>query len=212
MIRIVWQHEGTIDKVVGDAVHAMFGAPLDQPDHAARGVHCAMDMDRYAESFRAGMREKGVEIGITRIGVNTGVVTVGNFGGDLMFDYTAHGDAINTAARLESANKFFGTRIMVSENTSRLVADFAGRPIGKLVLKGRSSGLQTFEPLSRDDYRSERVQAYLDAYSSIVDGDDSAVKKLRTLAGIYPDDPLTRFHMLRLEAGEHGEVIILAGK
>jgi adenylate cyclase len=171
-----------------------------------------MDMDRYSESFRAGMREKGVEIGVTRIGVNTGLVTVGNFGGELMFDYTAHGDAINTAARLESANKFFGTRIAVSENTSRLVGDFVGRPIGKLVLKGRSSGLKTFEPLSRNDYDSDRIQAYLDAYTAIVDGGLSAVKKFQTLVKSYPDDPLARFHMLRLEAGENGEVVILAGK
>ncbi len=212
MTRIVWEHDGTIDKVVGDAVHAMFGAPLHQPDHTARGVQCALDMDQYSESFRAEMRKKGVEIGITRIGVNTGAATVGNFGGELMFDYTAHGDAINTAARLEGANKFFGTRIAVSENTSSQIDHFQGRPIGCLVLKGRSSGLRTFEPLSDADYSSPRVQGYLEAYASLAGARSSALSKFTKLAADFPADPLIRFHLDRLEAGEHGELVTLAGK
>ena len=212
MTRIVWEFEGTIDKVVGDAVHAMFGAPIDQPDHAKRAVRCAFGMDRYSESFRAKMRRVGTEIGITRIGINTGLATVGNFGGELMFDYTAHGDAINTASRLEGANKFFGTRIAVSENTANLIQGFCGRPIGKLVLKGRSSGLKTFEPLTEEEYHSPKVQAYLDAYDSMASEDPVALEKFRELLEIYPEDPLTRFHMDRLVAGETGDTVALTGK
>ena len=212
MTRIVWEHEGTIDKVVGDAVHAMFGAPLDQPDHAARGVRCALDMDTYSESFRENMRLKGVNIGITRIGINTGHATVGNFGGELMFDYTAHGDAINTAARLEGANKFFGTRIAVSENTVNEINEFLGRPIGKLILKGRSTGLMTFEPVSEEAYASQRIQDYLKAYASLAANETAALSAFEELSRAYPDDPLVAFHLARLESGEHGETITLAGK
>ncbi|MDJ0956495.1 MAG: adenylate/guanylate cyclase domain-containing protein [Arenicellales bacterium] len=212
MTRIVWQREGTIDKVVGDAVHAMFGAPLDQPDHALRAVLCAFDMDRYSESFRAKMKERGTEVGITRIGVNTGIATVGNFGSELMFDYTAHGDAVNTAARLEGANKYFGTHIAVSEYTADLVDNFFGRPIGKLVLKGRSSGLKTFEPLSEAEYHSPNVQAYLEAYDSMANKDPVAEEKFRELLEIYPNDSLAQFHLDRLTAGETGDTVILTGK
>lgn len=212
MTRIVWAHEGTIDKVVGDAVHAMFGAPIEQPDQAARAVRCGLDMDAYSEAFRAKMMEKGTEIGITRIGINTGQATVGNFGGDLMFDYTAHGDAINTAARLEGANKFFGTRIAVSENTTNLIAEFVGRPIGKLVLKGRSIHLKTFEPLSTDDYHSPRVQAYLQAYGLMAREEPAALEAFQELLHRYPNDPLIKFHLQRLQAGKAGEIIVLSGK
>jgi len=212
MTRIVWEHEGTIDKVVGDAVHAMFGAPLHQPDHAERGLHCALELDRYSESFRNRMNEQGVAIGRTRIGINSGQVTVGNFGGEVMFDYTAHGDAINTAARLEVANKYFGTRVAVSENSMRLAGDFPARPIGRLVLKGRSSGLLTYEPMGLQEYQSPRVQAYLAAYRKLESGDAGTVEAFAGLHREYPDDPLIEFHLNRLTAGEAGDTITLVGK
>lgn len=212
LTRIVWEHEGTIDKVVGDAVHAMFGAPILQPDQASRALRCARAIDGYAESFRARMKDKGVDIGITRIGINTGQATVGNFGGELMFDYTAHGDAINTAARLESANKYFGTRITISENTTRLIEGFTGRPIGKLILKGRSTGLKTFEPLSAEDFRSPRIRAYLEAYTLLAHEERSALEAFNELYELYPDDPLTAFHRKRLLVGEIGEIVVLGEK
>lgn len=212
MTRIVWEHEGTIDKVVGDAVHAMFGAPLDQPDHAERGIRCALELDRYSESFRIGMNEKGISIGNTRIGINTGEVTVGNFGGEVMFDYTAHGDAINTAARLEGANKYFGTRIAVSNSTVRQVREFHGRPIGRLVLKGRAAGLLTFEVLTRADYESQRVQAYLGAYEMLAAEKAGTVEMFTSLETEYPGDPLVKFHLDRLRKGETGDTIVLVGK
>ena len=84
------------------------------------------------------MNEKGIAIGKTRIGVNSGEVVVGNFGGSTMFDYTAYGDAVNTAARLESINKQLGTNICVSSKTIDKCKIFVGRPVGNLVLKGKS--------------------------------------------------------------------------
>jgi len=140
MTQIVFRHGGTTEKIVGDAVHAIFGAPKEQADHAARGVACAMEIDEFAETFRKKKNAEGIALGVTRIGVHSGNAIVGNFGGDLFFDYTAHGDAINTAARLEGVNKYLGTRICVSDKVSEQIPDFQGRPVGTLTPSTRSRG------------------------------------------------------------------------
>jgi adenylate cyclase len=113
---------------VGDALHVLFGAPGEQPDHAARAVACALALDEYAQAFRQGCHQKGIPLGVTRIGVHAGPAIVGNFGGGRFFDYTAYGDTINVAARLEAANKPLGTRICVSATLAGKVKDFQGRP------------------------------------------------------------------------------------
>jgi adenylate cyclase len=110
MTDIVFAHDGTVAKIVGDALHVLFGAPGEQPDHADRAISCALALDEYAEAFRQRCHEKGVALGATRIGVHAGPAIVGNFGGRRFFDYTAYGDTINVAARLEAANKQLGTQ------------------------------------------------------------------------------------------------------
>jgi adenylate cyclase len=111
---VVFAHDGTVAKIVGDAIHVLFGAPGEQPDHAARTVACALALDGFAQGFRECWRQKGIALGVTRIGAHAGPAIVGNFGGGRFFDYTAYGDTINTAARLETANKQLGTRTPVS--------------------------------------------------------------------------------------------------
>jgi adenylate cyclase len=86
----------------------MFCAPLDQPDHAERGVRCAPAIDAFALRYVVEQQARGLEFGVTRIGVNTGNAVVGNFGGGRRFDYTADGDAINIAARLDAATRPWG--------------------------------------------------------------------------------------------------------
>ena len=125
MTSIVFTHEGTVAKIVGDALHVLFGAPGEQPDHSQRAVACALDMDAFSQSFRDDWREKGIALGVTRIGINAGPAIVGNFGGGRFFDYTAYGDTINIAARLEAANKQLGTHICVSENVARRGGGFS---------------------------------------------------------------------------------------
>jgi adenylate cyclase len=93
----------------------MFNAPLLQSDHAQRAVECAMAIDQWSARFRQRVEQEGIDLGVTRIGVNTGKCIVGNFGGKRRFDYTAHGDAINTAARLEAINQRLGTTICVQD-------------------------------------------------------------------------------------------------
>ena len=105
MTEIVFAHEGTVAKIIGDAIHVLFGAPGDQPDAASRAIACALALDARAEAFRREWNARGVPLGVTRIGVHAGPAIVGNFGGGRLFDYTAYGDTINAAARLEAVNK-----------------------------------------------------------------------------------------------------------
>ena len=112
-----------------------------------RAIACAMALDGRAEAFRAEWNARGIPLGVTRIGVHAGPAIVGNFGGGRLFDYTAYGDTINAAARLEAANKQLGTRICVSAVARERAGAFFGRPIGDLMLRGRSEPLRCFEPL-----------------------------------------------------------------
>src|SRR5581483_1247085 len=102
---------------------------------------CAHALDEWAERFRELWKSKAVNFGVTRIGVHAGPALVGNFGGSRFFDYTAYGDTINTAARLEAANKHLGTRICVSAAVAEADSGFQGRPVGDLMLRGRSEPL-----------------------------------------------------------------------
>jgi len=108
MTEVVFAHEGTVAKVIGDAIQVLFNAPGDRPDHATRAVACVCELDAWAEEFRKRWKAKGVAFGLTRIGVHAGPALVGNFGGRGFFDYTAYGDTINTAARL-CGGRFPGT-------------------------------------------------------------------------------------------------------
>jgi class 3 adenylate cyclase len=209
---IAFAHGGTLDKIVGDALHVIFNAPLDQEDHAERAVACALDMDAYCQAFAARKRAEGIEFGLTRIGVNTGVTVVGNFGGDKHFDYTATGDAINTAARLESVNKQLGTRICVSGTTVERCRNATFRPVGELILKGKSESVAAFEPVSNGDNSNSSVEEYLVAYQLLFTEDPQTKGAFSRLAERYPQDPLLRFHLERLEEGETGALIVMKEK
>ena len=127
MTDVVFAHEGTVAKIIGDAIQILFNAPGDQPDYANRAIACAHDLDEWAQGFRQRWKARGVDFGVTRIGVHAGPALVGNFGGSRFFDYTAYGDTINTAARLEAANKFLGTRICVSATVAEAAGEFQGQ-------------------------------------------------------------------------------------
>jgi len=207
MIAIAFEHDGTLDRVVGDALAILFSAPVEQADHRQRALDCALDMLRFSESYAAEAQARGCPFGHTRVGVHTGEVTIGNFGGQTMFDYRALGDPVNTAARLESVNKQLGTRICVSEATLSGCTGIATRPVGQLVLKGKSQAVMAYQPLS-DGPDADYEQAYeaLDSEPAI------ALARFQTLAEARPDDGLVRFQRQRLEAGQTGSRIAFSEK
>ncbi len=209
MTDAVFAHGGTVVKIVGDAMHVLFGAPADQPDHAARAVACALDLDRCAQAFRDRWRERGIPLGATRVGVEGGMAVVGNFGGNKFFDYTAYGDTVNTAARLEAANKQLGTRICVGESVATRMPGFKGRPIGDLILRGRKEPLRAFEPLCAEHYDNPATQAYLDAFAKLEAGDPMAMPAFAALLGLHAEDHLIGFHLRRLLNGASGVRIAL---
>ena len=210
--RIVLGHGGTIDKIVGDALHVMFNAPGDQPDHAARSIRCALELDEFCHAYAERQRALGVDLGDTRIGVNTGETVVGNFGGVTRFDYTAHGDAINTAARLEGVNKFFDTRICVSETTLARCDYPYHRPIGRLVLKGKTEGLGAFELLTGSRAQAPEIAEYSAAFRLVEAEDPASPDVFSALTERYPDDGLIAFYAIRLKAGVNGVTIKLSEK
>jgi len=209
MTDIVFAHDGTVAKIVGDALHVLFGAPGDQPDHASRAVACALALDEYAETFRGRCRQNGIALGLTRIGVHAGPAIVGNFGGGRFFDYTAYGDTINVAARLEGANKQLGTRVCVSATLAGRVDHFKGRPVGDLVLRGKSEALRAFEPLRAEQFGSSATASYLEAFSKLEKGNPGAMAAFAAHVGKQPDDQLASFHLKRLLNGQTGTRIVM---
>lgn len=207
--RAVFDHGGTVHTVVGDAVYAMFGAPIEQANHAARAVACALAIDEFALAFAGEKNAQDIAIGVTRIGVNSGPAIVGNVGGETFFHYTAYGDAINTAARLESANKMLGTRICVSAETASRISGFVGRPIGTLIVKGKNKGINSFEPLNNAGRLTQSTSSYLRAFHLMENGDPQAVQAFASHVGRYGTDALATFHLKRLLAGATGTRIVL---
>ncbi len=198
---IVIRHGGTIDKIVGDSIHAIFGAPLDQPDAAARACACARAIDAAAEAFRCD--NAAVRPGATRIGVHFGTALVGNFGGRERLDYTAHGPVMNIGARLEQANKALGTRVCVSAATLAAAGgdyeDASGgredwMPVGSLMLRGVTDPLAvlTLAPAGLDR------GAYVDALALVPTRPLAALAAMKALAS---DHPVVALHIARLQQG-----------
>jgi adenylate cyclase len=151
MVTIVFRHEGTLDKFVGDMVMALFGAPLDDPQHADHAVEAALDMIAALGELNTQWKSEGraeLDIGI---GINTGPMIAGNIGSEAIMSYTVIGDAVNLGSRLESLNKEYGTRIIISDATrERLSRPYRLRPLGDVVVKGKTQPVAIYELIGRE--------------------------------------------------------------
>lgn len=158
MVEVVFKHQGTLDKFVGDMVMALFNAPLDDPAHADHAVEAALDMVdelmRLNEEWQAQGRPT-LDIGI---GINTGPMIAGNIGSEQIMSYTVIGDAVNLGSRLESLNKNYGTRIIISEATRVLLTGaYEMRPLGEVVVKGKTHPVAIYELVGRAISPGERA-------------------------------------------------------
>jgi len=199
MTDIIMEEGGTLDKYEGDAIIAFWNAPLTQTDHAVCACRAVLRCQRRLAELRQTYADRtGAELRM-RVGLNTGEVVVGNMGSTQRFNYTILGDAANLAARLEGANKAFGTETMISENTWRLAAsEFQGRKLADLRVVGRKTPMAVYEMtgLSSESAPPEwaTFSAGLDQFRA---GDFAgAVETFSTL----PDDPAARHYAQQCEA------------
>ena len=148
MTRIALKYEGTLDKYEGDAIMAFWGAPIPQKDHALRTCLAALDMQKRLEQLRTKWIKEGKPPLSVRIGINTGIVIVGNMGGRDRFDYTVIGDSVNLASRLEGANKQYKSNIMISDFTYTHVKNkVAVRELDLIQVKGKTEPVKVYELL-----------------------------------------------------------------
>jgi adenylate cyclase len=146
MVEILFRHRGTLDKFVGDMVMGLFGAPVTDALHADNAVQCALEMIKVLEQMNArwtAQNRPRLDIGI---GISSGVMIAGNIGSSAIMSYTVIGDAVNLGARLESLNKEYGTRILMSEATkARLTLPVQSRRIGDVTVKGKTQPVGVYE-------------------------------------------------------------------
>ncbi len=197
---IVLEHGGTIDKFVGDAVVAFWGAPIARPDDGERAVYAAIAIHAAGEAFR-NTAPKGVPpIGRTRVGVHYGEAIVGNFGGEGRIQYTALGDSMNTASRLEGANKQLRTSVLVSaEVVARSGLDWF-RPLGRIVLRGRATPVDVFEPVP--NMRGEVRNIFAALVNAAFKGEVQAREKLNDDLLMSPGDEVLANLVYRLHNAE----------
>jgi adenylate cyclase len=196
---IVMDHGGMVDKIVGDAVHALFNAPIDLADHAVRAVECAVEIRDWSEQYRARESARQIGFGRTRIGIETGEAVVGDIGIRSKLDYTAHGDAINSAARLEALNKELTSSICVGPVAASRCAPEALRPLGTVALRGIGEPIAVFEPWPAAAASAWR-RRYLAA--NAIAGSDAAraASLFDALAAEMPSDPVPATMARRLRA------------
>jgi len=207
MSDIVLKHGGTLDKFVGDALVAFWGAPIARPDDADRAVRAGREMYEAGEDFRRTAGDDVPPIGVTRVGLHRGEAIVGNFGGEDRIQYTALGDAMNTGARLESANKALKTTMLVSDEARRETGLDLFRPMGRVVLSGRATPVEVWEPVPDMD---SQLRTELGALWRRFDqGDSAALVQLESIAAAHKDDAALQYFVYRIrEVGPGGDFVL----
>jgi adenylate cyclase len=201
MATIIVAHGGMIDKIVGDAVHAFFNAAIDLEDHPGKAIECAVALRSWAETFRLRHEATTIGFGRTRIGIETGPAIVGDIGIRAKLDYTAHGDAVNVAARLEHANKELGSSICVGPVAASRCDQSLLRPLGSITIDGRDDKIAVFEPWRCDAPKAWR-ERYLAAVSLYDQDPIGAADVFDLLAADRIDDRVPRSIALRMRAGK----------
>jgi adenylate cyclase len=203
---IVLRHGGTIDKFVGDAIVAFWGAPIARADDADRAARAAIALYEAGEQFRRSAAPGLPPIGCTRVGLHRGEAVVGNFGGEGRIQYTALGDAMNTASRLESANKQLHSTILVSAEAKERTSLDIFRPLGRVVLNGRATPVELWEPVpAMPAEERQRLNALWRAFEA---GDPQALSALEAMAAGREDAALADFVYRLGKTGPGGHFVL----
>jgi adenylate cyclase len=202
MTRVVFHHNGLLDKYLGDGIMAVYGAPLSDPDHAFRACCSALDMMAELKALQARWASQGLPFLNIGIGINTALMVVGNMGSELRFDYTVMGDGVNLASRLEGANKEYGTNIIVSESTWEQVRErLATRELDVIRVQGKAQPTRIFEVLGGLPLPPERAaigrlfEAALRAYRA--QHWQAAIENFQQVLAVAPDDPPSQLYIQR---------------
>jgi len=203
MTNKVFKYDGLLDKYIGDAIMAVFGAPIDQPDHALRACRTALEMMEELRNLQKKWESEGkpkIDIGI---GINSGDMVVGNMGSEMRFDYTVMGDNVNLASRLEGLNKEYGTHIIISENTfERVKNDLIAREIDAVRVKGKRLPVKIYE-LIGEKKDAPLHEAYIRTFEEALaryraqQFDEAAGLFEKTLE-LRPGDPPSLMYLKRL--------------
>lgn len=204
MTDLVFKNKGTLDKYMGDAIMAFWGAPIHFDDHAVHACRCALQMIVKLRELQAEYRARGlpeIDIGI---GLNSGEMSVGNMGSDTVRSYTVMGDAVNLGSRLEGINKQYGTRIIISEFTQNAIADkFVTREVDWVRVKGKAQPVRIFELIqegSPEGPWKELLPFYNQGFRLYHECRFAeAIEVFRQALQIEPDDAVSQLYIERCE-------------
>jgi adenylate cyclase len=203
MTNVVFEFDGLLDKYIGDAVMAVFGAPLEQTDHPIRACRTALKMLERLSKMQQKWEAEGTPRLDIGIGINTGPMVVGNMGSERRFDYTVMGDSVNLASRLEGINKEYGTRVVISEFTyDKVKDDFFCRELDAVRVKGKVRPVKIFELLalrSEKDPRIDIIEPFAQALSHYREQEwDRAEEKFNEVLSKIPEDVAAQLYLQRI--------------
>ncbi len=203
MTQIILSYEGTVDKYIGDAIMCFWGAPVPLADHAVRACRASLEMKETIQNLQIGWRLRGLNPLTIRIGIHSGLVVAGNVGSRQRFNYTVIGDTVNLAHRLEQANKYYGTKIIVSEATFRLTgAPLMMRELDYLLVRGRTQPVIIYELLGylSEDELPITVKLFGEGLAAYRQGEwHQAANIFQEILRLNPDDAPTRLFLERCQ-------------
>lgn len=206
--KIIFDNQGTIDKYVGDMVMAFWGAPIVDPNHAEQAVESALEIQQKITDMQSDFSQLGIDDVAAGIGIHTGEMNVGDMGSDYRRAYTVLGDAVNLGSRLESLTKYYGVKILVSEDTKEQCPKIIFRYVDYVRVKGKQDAIKIYEPLCTLANSSNKQTKYLEshqvAFKHYLSGNWNDAKKEFEELHLKTKEPLYALYLERMKTN-HGE-------
>jgi len=202
--KIIFDNEGTIDKYVGDMVMAFWGAPIEDDNHAQHGIIAALEMQRVTREISAEFMARGLPEIKIGVGLNSGIMNVGDMGSSYRRAYTVLGDAVNLGSRLESITKFYGAEILVGERTAELCPDITFSFIDRIQVKGKDDPIAVYQPLGPaskvTQEQKDEIERFSIAYSEYLQQSwVDALSKLDELKKDFPESIIYQIYIDRIK-------------